>query len=194
MFLISDWWRCAETRRKINAEQNKRAAEQIAEINRAYKAAKIPGATPQHWLGKISRMNKLGRQMPKELEHLAGSTVDANTLAFIESAKPAAAAYFTSKYAEIRAQNFRSTQQEYGITRFAKQSQYKGGVNSGAARKLKRDEAVAAIVDAYKKANPKVARAKPVARLVADWYVRNYPTSKSTRNVKQMLQRAGAAT
>ena len=49
--------------------------EQIDEIERAYKAAKIPGPTPKHWLGKIKRMNDLGRPMPKGLEYLAGSSI-----------------------------------------------------------------------------------------------------------------------
>jgi hypothetical protein len=194
MVLISDWWNCAETRRKINAEQDKRAAEQIKEINRAYQLAKIPGATPRHWLGKISRMNKLGRTMPKGLEHLAGSVIDANTSAFIESGKQAAKAYFASEYAGIRAKSLKRTQKKYANSQLAKLSQAEGGSNSGAARRLKRNNAAIAIVDAYKSATPSASSIKPVARLVADWYIKNFPSNQSRRAMTQMLQRAGVAT
>jgi len=192
--LTSDWWNCKETRQRISALNEKRAAAQIKEINRAYKAAKIPGATPRHWLGKISRMNKLGRPMPKGLEHLAGSTVNQDTLAFIESGKQAARGYFASEYAAVRAQNIKRIQEKYARTNFAKQSQAEGGSNSGVARKLKRDQAAMAIIDAYKSATASPASVKPVARLVADWYVKTLPSIQSLRAVIQMLQRAGVAT
>lgn len=192
--MTSNWWNCKKTRQKINAAQEKRAVEQIEEINRAYKAAKIPGATPQHWLGKISRMNKLGRPMPKGLEHLAGSTIDEDTRAFLESGKQSARSYFASEYAEIRAQNFKRTQKKYATTNSAKQSQAKGGSNSGATRRLQRHKAAVAIVDAYKKATATASSVKPVARLVSDWYLKNFPSEQSLRAITQMLQRAGVAT
>lgn len=196
MALTSDWWNCKETRRKINTEQERRAAEQIEDINRAYKAAKIPGVTPQHWLGKISRMNKLGRPMPKGLEHLAGSTVDEDTRLFLESGKQSARTYFASEYAGIRAQNFKKTQKKYATTNSAKQSQAKGGSNSGATRRLQRDKAAIAIVDAYKTATATATASsvKPVARLVSNWFIKNFPSDQSPRAITQMLQRAGVAT
>jgi len=192
--LTSDWWNCKETRQRCNAEQEKRTAQQIEDINRAYKAAKIPGATPQHWLGKISRMNKLGRPMPKGLEHLAGSTIDENTRAFLESGKQSARDYFASEYAGIRAQNFKKSQKKYANSQSANHSRAKGGSNSGAARRLQRDEAARVIVDAYKRATTSAASVKPVARLVADWYIKNHPSDQSLRAITQMLQRAGVAT
>lgn len=190
----SDWWACKETRRKINAKHDKHAAEQIAEINRAYKEAKIPGATPKHWLGKINRMNKLGRPMPKGLEHLAGSFVDDLTLQFIESGKKAAQKYFASEYASIRSQTLKKTQKKYATLSSSRFSQGKGGSNSGAARRLRRNEAASAIVDQYRKATAIAVSVKPVARLVADWYIKNFPSNQSHRAMTQMLQRAGAAT
>ena len=192
--MTSDWLNGKETRQRISALSEKRATAQIKEINRAYKAAKIPGATPRHWLGKISRMNKLDRPMPKGLEHLAGSTVNQDTLAFIESGKQAARAYFASEYAAVRAQNIKRIQEKYARTNFAKKSQAEGGSNSGVARKLKRDQAAMAIIDAYKSATASPASVKPVARLVADWYVKTLPSIQSLRAVIQMLQRAGVAT
>ena len=189
-----DWWNCEDTRQRINAEQEKRAAQQIEDINRAYKAAKIPGATPKHWLGKISRMNKLGRPMPKGLELLAVSTIDENTRAFLESGKQAARDYFASEYAGIKAENFKKTQKKYANSQSANHSQAKGGSNSGAARRLQRDEAARVIVDAYKSATTSAASVKPVARLVADWYIKNFPSNQSLRAITQMLQRAGVAT
>ena len=194
MILNLDWWNCKETRQRINAISEKRAALQVEEIDRAYKAAKIPGATPQHWLGKISRMNKLGRPMPKGLEHLAGSTIDEDTRLFLESGKQSAKTYFDSEYAGIRAQNFKRTQKKYATTNSSKQSQAKGGINSGATRRLQRNKAAIAIVDAYKKATATAASVKPVARLVADWYIKNFPSDQSLRAITQMLQRAGVAT
>ena len=192
--MASDWWNCKETRKQINLLQERRAEAQIKEINSAYKAAKIPGATPQHWLGKISRMNKLGRPMPKGFEHLAGSTIDEDTRAFLESGRQSAHAYFASENAEIRAKNFKITQKKYAKTNSAKQSQTKGGSNSGVARKLKRDKAATAIVNAYKNATHTATQVKPVARVVAYWYVKNFPSDQSRRAVTQMLQRAGIAT
>ena len=192
--MTSDWWNCEETRQRARASSQERTAAQVKEINRAYKAAKIPGATPRHWLGKISRMNKLGRPMPKGLAHLAGSSVNQDTLAFIESGKQAARAYFASEYAAVRAQNIKRIQEKYAKTNAAKQSQAEGGSNSGVARKLKRDQAAMAIIDAYKSATARPASVKPVARLVADWYVKTLPSIQSLRAVTQMLQRAGVAT
>ena len=189
-----DWWNNKETRQRINAEQEERAATQISEIERAYKAAKIPGATPKHWLGKINRMNRLGRPMPKGLEHLTGSTIDEDTLQFLESAKQSARGYFASEYAGIRAQNFKRTQKKYAITNSAKQSQAKGGSISGATRRLQRDIAAIAIIDAYKKATATATNIKPVARIVANWYIKNCKSCRSHRAVVQMLQRAGVAT
>lgn len=194
MGLTSDWWTCKEIRRKNNVTQDKRAAEQIEVINRAYKAAKIPGATPRHWLGKINRMNKLGRSMPKGFEHLAGSGIDENTLAFIESGKQAAKAYFASEYAEVRGQSLKRTQQKYAGSQLAKLGQAKGGSKSGATRRLKRHKASIAIVDSYIRATPSASSVKPVARLVAGWYIKNFPSNQSHRAITQMLKRAGVAT
>ena len=191
--MTSDWWTCKGKRKRTNAALQKHAAAQIAEINRAYKAAKIPGATPQHWLGKISRMKNLGRPMPKGLEHLAESLIDDDDRNFIESGKKAARDYFATEYAGIRAQNFKRAQKKYATTNAAKLSQSSGGSKSGVSRRLQRDKNAVAIVDAYKKATATAADVKPVARLVAGWHKKNSPT-QSLRAIVQMLQRAGVAT
>ena len=194
MTLTSDWWTCKESRRRINAEQDRRIIEQIAEINRAYKAAKIPGPTPKHWLGKIKRMNELGRPMPKGLEHLSGSSIDDNSREFIESGKKAVREYFAAEYAEIRAKNFKRIQNRYAKSNTATKSQAKGGRISGAARRLARDKAAFVIVDAYNKAHAANVNIKPVARIGASWHIKNFPSTRSLRATVQLLQRAGVAT
>lgn len=190
----SVWWGCKKTRQRITAEQEKRAAEQVEDINRAYKAAKIPGATPRHWLGKIRRMNKLGRPMPKGLEHLAGSTIDEDTRAFLESGKQSARAYFASEHAGIRAKNLQRTQKKYINSKLAKQTQAQGGSNSGVSRRYARDKNAKAIIDLYVSSTGSNLIVKPVARLVASWYFKNFSCDKSQRAITQMLQRAGVAT
>lgn len=192
--MTSEWWNCKEARQRINAEQEKRAAEQIEEINRAYKAAKIPGAAPRHWLGKISRMNRLGCEMPKGLEHLSEASLDGDTRTFLLSAKQSAKDYFASEYAGIRAQTLRKTQKRYSTKNSAKASQSRGGINSGEARRRARKNNAISIVESYKNATSTAASVKPVARLVAEWYVKNFSSNQSLRAVTQMLQRANLAT
>jgi hypothetical protein len=191
--LASDWWNCKETRKQINLLQERRAAAQIKEINSAYKAAKIPGATPQHWLGKISRMNKLGRPMPKGFEHLAGSTIDEDTRAFLESGRQSAHAYFASENAEIRAKNFKITQKEFATSVRAKVSQAEGGNKSAAVRRLNRKNLASEIVGAYLNAKRMDPLIKPLARLVAEWCIESKPGNKSKRALIQMLKRAEVA-
>lgn len=139
-------------------------------------------------------MNDLGRPMPKGLEHLAGSSIDDNTREFIESGKKAASEYFAAEYAEIRAKNFKRIQNRYTKSNTATKSQAKGGSNSGAVRRLARYKAAFVIVDAYKKAHITNAKIKPVARIVASWYIKNFPCTQSHRAMTQLLQRAGVAT
>lgn len=189
-----DWWNCKEERQRINAAHEIRISKKIEEINRAYKAAKIPGPTPKNWFGKVTRLKKLSKPMPKGLEHLAGSTVDEKTIALLESGKKAAKAYFASEHADVRAKNLKNAQKKYSNSKFVKKSQAKGGTSSGVTRVLARNKAAAGIVDAYNNANLKAISVKPVARVVADWYLKNFPSSQSKRAITQMLQRAKIAT
>lgn len=192
--MASDWWNCKETRKQINLLQERRASAQIKEINSAYKAAKIPGATPQNWLGKISRMNKLGRSMPKGFEHLAGSTIDEDTRAFLESGRQSAHAYFALENAEIRAKNFKKIQKNFSTSIDAKVSQAKGGNRSAAIRRLNRKNSASEIVEAYLNAKFMDPLIKPVACLVADWCIVSNLGNKSKRALIQFLKRADVAT
>lgn len=188
------WWTCKVTRQKLTASSKKRAAKQIAEIDRAYKAAKIPGRTPHEWIGKISRMNHLGKPMPKGLEHLASLAIDENTHAFLESAERSAKTYFSAKHSKIRAQTFKKTQKKYTESNLAKESQARGGKASGERRRLARDEFALQIVDAYKTALEVNSNIKPIASKVVDWFVTKHSTTNSKRSLVQILRRAKVAT
>jgi len=192
--LASDWWNCKETRKKINLLEGRRAAEKIKEINSAYKAAKIPGATPQHWLGKISRINKLGRPMPKGLEHFSGMAIDDVTRILIESLEHSAKEYYVKKYAEARAKNFKNIQKKFVTSKFAKLSQAEGGNRSAVVRRISRKKIASEIVQAYLSAKLMGESIKPLACLVADWCIERNLGNKSKRALIQFLRRAGVAT
>ncbi len=191
--MASDWWNCKETRKQINLLEGRRTAEQIKEINSAYKAAKISGATPQHWLGKISRINKLGRPMPKGLEHFLGIAIDDVTRILIGSLEQSVKAYYVNEYAEVRAKNFKKTQKDFATDARAKVSQAEGGHKSAAVRRLNRKNLASEIVGAYLNAKRMDPLIKPLARLVAEWCVESKPGNKSKRALVQMLKRAEVA-
>jgi len=192
--LASDWWGCKETLRQMNALQEQLAASQIEEIERAYKAAKIPGRAPRHWLEKISKLHRLGKPLPQGFQRYSRSTIHQNTLAFVESAKQSARVYFALEYAVIRAKTLKKTQKKFAATKLSKESQARGGQKSGALRRAARDKAAKEIIDLYKSATSRNSNVKPVARLVADWYLNNLRSRQSKRALAQKLQRSGLAT
>lgn len=192
--LASDWWGCKETRRQMNPLQEHHTNLVIEEINRAYKAAKISGATPQHWLGKIKRLNQLGRPMPKGFEHFSGMVIDDVTRILIGSLEQSAKAYYVSKYAETRAKNFKKIQKNFATSVRAKVSQAEGGNKSAAVRRLNRKNLASEIVGAYLNEKLMDPLIKPVACLVADWCMERNLGNKSKRALTQFLKRADVAT
>ena len=192
--LASDWWGCKETRRQMNPLQEHHTNLVIEEINRAYKAAKISGATPQHWLGKIKRLNQLGRPMPKGFEHFSGMAIDDVTRILIGSLEQSAKAYYVIKYAETRAKNFKKIQKNFATSLRAKVSQAKGGIKSATVRRLNRKNLASQIVETYLSEKLMDPSIKPVACLVAQWFIESKPGNKSKRALIQMLKRAEVAT
>ena len=123
-------------------------------------------------------------------------TISETTHAFIKSGKYSARAYFAKEYAAVRSQNLKITQKKFVATKLGKESQVKGGQISGGVRRTGRDKAAKEIIEAFKKSTSTTATAnlKPVARLVAEWYLERFEVKKSKRAITQMLQRAGVAT
>ncbi len=166
----------------------------IEEINSAYKRAKISGAKPQHWLGKLKRLSQLRRPMPKGLEHYSGIDIDEVTRILIESLDQSAKEYYVKKYAEARAQNFKKIQKKFVRSEFAKLSQAEGGNRSAAVRRLNRKNLASQIVETYLSEKLMDPSIKPVACLVAQWFIESKPGNKSKRALIQMLKRAEVAT
>jgi len=136
-------------------------------IANEYKKYRRKGRPHEHWLGQFKQLHEEGNLPPEWLAYL-NSRSDSKLMSdLISSLDSASKEYFRGE----RSYDLQQAQKVFSSSPAARAAQSAGGFESGNARRLKRDQAMAKVATAYRAFKRLPDAFKPNARSVARWHV-----------------------
>jgi hypothetical protein len=154
-----------------------------ANIENEYKRYARKGRPHKHWLGQFNQLRKENR-LPSQWLYLTTVPKTAWDDEVLASMDRASKEYWSSEHS----QDLKRAQKKFSESPEAAAARKRGGVKSGSARRLNRDDQMKAIVKEYRTANQLPQTFKPNARDVANWYVQQMAC-----NIDSLARRLRAA-
>ncbi len=154
-----------------------------ANIENEYKRHARKGRPHKHWLAQFNQLRK-EKRLPNEWLYLTTAPNLAWSDEMLASLDRASKEYWSREHSR----DLKRAQQKFSQSPKAAAARKSGGVKSGFARRLNRDDQMKAIVKWYLTAKLLPLTFKPNARKVANWYVR-----QKACNVDSLTRRLRAA-